>query len=236
MARLDVRSVIQILVLFAVCVASAAIGFASRSNNANVSIPTSSKPLVLRQLDEKVIERRKYSNEPFEFSDLSVKKIKVSPGQKLSARALAESGGGKVEDWLENLSFTIKNTTDKQITYINYILEFTETGVGRPMMQYVLDKGLHPTAPEIWRKYIPPLALNPGDSFTFELSAEELQQIQKFLEQGSFQLANLNKVNIHIDTVIFADGMKWSQGDLYKPAPGEQPAPGKPGKYERVIQ
>ena len=66
----------------------------------------------------------------------------------------AQQSDEKVIERQENLEFTIKNTTDKQITYINYILEFTETGVGRPMMQYVLDREARPTASEVALKYI----------------------------------------------------------------------------------
>lgn len=234
MRRKRIAFAVQLCILFIVCFLSVTVGIALRRSSG--SSGNTGRSLIAPQSDEKVIEREEYPYEPFKVSDLRVKKATILPGQKFSSRALAESGGGKIEDWLENLSFTIKNTSDKHITYINYILEFTETGVGRPMMQYVLDKGVRPTAPEDVRKYVAPLALDPGDSFTFELSAERLHMIQKFLEQGGFQLTNLNKVNIRTDTVFFADGMKWSHGDLYKLAPGEQPGPDRPAKYERVNQ
>jgi hypothetical protein len=234
MRRKRIAFAVQLCILFIVCVLSATVGIALRRSSGSVG--NTGRRTVVPQSDEKVIERQAYSKEPFKVSDLRVKKATIWPGQKFSSLALSDNGGGKVEDWLENLSFTIKNTSDKQITYIDYILEFTETGIGRPMMQYVLDKGVRPTASEDVRKFVTPLALNPGDSFTFELSAGRLQMIQKFLEQGGYLLANLNKVNIRIDTVFFADGMKWSHGDLYKLAPGEQPGPGRPANYERVNQ
>jgi hypothetical protein len=198
------------------------------------SIPKSNNKLVIQQSDEKVIERQKYRYEPFEFGELSVKKTKISPSQKLSARALAENGGGSVEDWLENLEFSFKNTSDKQITFLDLELAFPETGEGRPLMMYVLSMGIHPTASENTMKYGTPFALDPGGVLSFKLSADKLEMIKKFLVQGGFYLGNLNKATIRIDYIYFADGTKWNQGALYKPLPGENPGPGKPGKYERV--
>jgi hypothetical protein len=110
MARLKIHSVTQILVLVVVCVASAMNGFALR--NKNTSDPKPSRPPTLQQSDEKVVERQRHQNEPFEISDLSVQTTNVLLGEKFNVSKLPES-----RDWLKDLQFTIKNKSDKQITY-----------------------------------------------------------------------------------------------------------------------
>jgi len=108
MARLKIHSVTQILLLVVVCVTSAVIGFALRNNNA--SDPKPNQPSTLQQSDEKVIDRQRNQNEPFEISDLSVQSTNVLLGETLDVRKLPES-----RDWLKDLQFTIKNKSDKQI-------------------------------------------------------------------------------------------------------------------------
>jgi hypothetical protein len=96
--------------------------------------------------------------------------------------------------------------------------------------------GIHPTASGDARKYGQKLSLKPGETITFTLSAKKQASLKNFLASGGFQLASLNKLVIRIDYIIFEDGMMWEQGNWYKPVEGEEPAPGKPGKYERVNQ
>lgn len=232
MTALYMHKIAQPLLLFLVCAASVGIGFALRGPGEN-SLKSNSS-LALKQSDEKIIDRKEFNGEPFVFGDLSVKRNKIDPGQKLSIRSLIENGGGTVDDWLENLEFTIKNAYDKSIVYMNFDILFPETGVDRPMMVYQMDQGIHPTSFEEKLKLSQPFTLNPGDVFTFKLTDKKLNAIREFLNQGGFQLTNLNKATIRIDTIYFADETKWSQGNMYKLLPGEKPAPGRPARYERI--
>lgn len=214
------------LILLVVCVGAAVLGFALVNSHAVTA--KASRPRSQRS-DEKVIERKDFPSEPFRFGGLSVRKVKIAPRVKFNARLIAESGGGQVEDWLENLSFTIKNTSNKRMIYINVELDFPETTVNGPMMVYnQLGIGIHPKAFGDNLKYGTPLALDPGITTTFSFSAERLRLLKEFLALRSFQLADLNQATIRIDHVIFDDGMKWSQGDVYRPNPAAR------GGYERV--
>ncbi len=227
MANLKTNRINQTVLLLAVCAASAMLGFALRDNKtvAAKALPVST----LQQSDEKVIEKQDFPNEPFEFSDLSVRNINIVPHQKFSAKLMAENNSGEVEDWLENLKFVIKNRFDKRITYIYIELDFPETEISGPMMVYNnLSIGIHPKASGNSLKYDKPLALEPGGKITFALSAQRLKLIQDFLALRSFHLAELNKAIIRISYIFFDDGTKWSQGDYYKPAPGA------PGDYQRI--
>lgn len=215
------------LMVLVVCVGAAVLGFAL--GNSHTVIAKKPRPLSQKS-DEKIIQRKHFSNEPFVFDGLSVKKVKIAPSVKFNARLTAESGGGQVEDWVENLSFTIKNTSNKRMIYINVELDFPETTVnGRPLMVYdQLSIGIHPRAFGDALRYGKPLALEPGDITTASLSGDRLRLLNEFLASGKFQLADLTQVNIRIDHIIFDDGTKWSQGYQYKPNPAGR------GGYEQI--
>ena len=216
----------EVLLLVIVCVGVAVLGFAlgnSHTVTAKAARPPSQKS------DEKFIERKEFPNEPFRLGDLSVKRVKIIPREKFSAKSIAESGGGQVDDWLESLTFTIKNISNKRMTYINVEMDFPETAVNGPMMVYnQLGMGIHPKAFGDRLKYGTPLALDSGGTSTFYFSTGRMRLLKEFLASRNFQLGDLNFVTIRIDHVIFDDGMKWSQGDVYKPNPAAR------GGYERI--
>ena len=227
MANLKTNRINETVLLLAVCTASAMLGFALRDNK---TVSAKSLPVsILQQSDEKVIEKQYFPNEPFEFSDLSVRNFHIVPHQKFSAKSIAENNSTEVGDWLENLKFVVKNRFDKRITYIYIELDFPETEASGPMMVYnQLSIGIHPKAFGDSLKHDTPLALEPGGKITFTLSAQRLKLIKDFLAFRNFQLADLNKTVIRISYVFFDDGTKWSQGDYYKPDPSA------PGGYQRI--
>jgi hypothetical protein len=231
MYKFNASRPLQLAVLLMICLASGFAGFAFRNNGENVTTLSSTS---IQQSDEKVIERKEYGYEPFAVNNLSVRKVKIAPAQKLSARALAESTGGKEEDWLEDLEFSLTNKWDKAITYIDLELTFPETITTGPRMAYDMDIGIHPSAFGEMIKYGKPLKLAANETYTFHLSTEELTKIKRFLSRRSFELAHLNKVVIRTDYLIFEDGTKWEQGSWYKLLPGEEPSAGKPGRYEKL--
>jgi len=226
MARTRADRIYKAVLGLAICVGTAVLGVALRNGNAvtaKVSRPQSQRS------DEKVIERKDFQSEPFRFGDLSVRKVKIAPSVKFSARSIAESAGGQFEDWLENLSFTIKNTSSKRMIYINLEMDFPETAVNAPMMVYnQLGIGIHPRAVGDALKNGVPLELEPEEVTTFYLSSEQLRLIKEFLALKNLQLADLNRATIRIDHIFFSDGTKWSQGYEYRPNPCVR------GGYERV--
>lgn len=213
--------------VLAICVGAAALGFALRNSQALTA--KSFRPPSQRT-DEKVIEKKNFPSEPFRFGNLSVRNVKITPGMKFNARLIATNPGGEAEDWLEYLSFTIKNTSGKRMIYINVELDFPETAVnGEPLMVYnQLGIGIHPKAIGDDLKSGTPLALEPGDITTFSFSSYRLRLVKAFLALKNFQLADLNRVTIRIDNIIFDDRTKWSQGYEYRPNPRVR------GGYERV--
>jgi hypothetical protein len=213
MAKLKTNRLNQTGQRLAVCIGSAMLGFVL---GGNIVIPTgANQPQLAQQSNEKVIERMEFPNEPFEFGNLSVKKVQIAPGQTFNARTLAERGGGAVEDWLENLEFTIKNKSDKRIVSIDISLGFPDSGSGGMVNYPYLGLGINPRgASEERAKFAQPFSLDPGDTVTFTLSAEQLEQIKNFFlvhfaRLSNFRLNNLNKAIIGIYRVIFDDGTVW---------------------------
>jgi hypothetical protein len=233
MALPDANRTNGTLVLLAICVASAMLGFLLGGLK-----PVSAKasgPLLPRQSDEKLIEISERTDELVEFGNLRLKDVTIAPSRKFSAASLAVKGGGEVGDWLENLEFTLRNKTDKQITYIQFELQLPDTEASGPLMVYrEFGIGIHPKAVGTLRggalRNDEPLALKPGDTAIARLSADHLQRIKRFIALRNFQLADINKVVVKILGVFFDDGLMWSSGHYYR---GNSTAP---GSYERIDQ
>ncbi len=231
MAKLRVNRIYRLVVLLVVRTASAMIGFVLGINKVVTS--RANQPQSVQRSDEKVIVTAEHADDPLKFSNLlRVKNVKITMGQKFNARSVAERGGGQVEDWLENLEFGLENKSNKRITYIHLELQFPDTKVNGPLMVYrQVTIGVPPNVSEDASRYGEPLALNPGDTFTFTLSAKDLQQIKDFLALRKFQLSDINKVVVQVLYLIFDDGIKWTLGGSYY-----RPIPGVPGGYERIPQ
>jgi hypothetical protein len=205
-----------------------------------------SRAVKVQQSDDKEIEIASHDNAPYEISDLTVKNVRLYPGRfysdenvvikkgkeiyKFSARSVARDGGEQEEGWLENLQFSVKNKSDKQITYIGLSLRFPETSVNGPVMADTsLSLGIHPKDSAERANKKTPLRLAPGDSTTFTLSAQQLKSIKKFLAHRKFQLSGLNKAVIQMETIHYLDyPIIWSGGDYYRPSATS------PGTYERI--
>lgn len=208
----------KIIITILTCTISALIGFVVQSNK--TAIGKVSASTLLRHSDEKIIEKKEFPDEPFEFSNLKVKHTKIALKQKFSARALAEKAGNQSTDWIENLEFSIKNASPKRMTYISIELDFPETTTNGPMMVYnQLGIGVHPKALTTNIKSETPLALESGDVVNFTMSPQRLQILKDFLASRNFQLADLNQVVVRIEYIFFDDGMKWAQGQYYRPNP-----------------
>jgi len=207
-----------------------------------------------RRSDSKVIERAKYDAEPYEISNLSVKKVEITPQEKFvpngftkvrrdsyefNVKTVTASGGGQEGDWLEELKFEIKNKSGKEMTYIFIELRLPETEVNGPMMVHQTHLGINPKvsieaeksrAYAEMLKHEKRLALETGDSLTFTLSAQQVKAVNDFLAGRKFQLSDLNRAVLDIGYVLFADGMKWERGKYWKPNPN------LPLAYELISQ
>ena len=169
--------------------------------------------------DEKVIEREQYPGEPVEIENLAVKNVKVALHQKFSAKSLAEQGGGLEDDWLENLEFTIRNTSDKRITYLAISLGFprpgnTDTSVGT-FYHFVFGIDLRASGEPA--TLVEPFSLSAGGSYAVRVSEKDLKEIKNRLMMSKTPLADVNKIILRVPAVGYEDGVQWQLGQYSIP-------------------
>lgn len=222
---------LNLIVMLAVCVGSAFLGFALGSNTVNSA--KTSKAVSLQQSDEKAVITAEQPDDPLKFGNqLRVKGVRIAMGRKFSATSIAQRGRGQVEDWLDSLEFSLTNKSPKHITYIHLELQFPDTEVNGLLMVYrELAVGVPPKLSGDQLRYGEPLDLSPGNTFTFALSTKDLQQIKDFLALRKFELFDLSSVVVQVLTVVFDDETKWTLGGSYF-----RPNPAVRGGYERVNQ
>jgi hypothetical protein len=223
----------EAMILTAACVISGILGVVLGSSQRVTA--GASRPLLSQLSDEKLIEISERPDELVEFGNLRVKNVQIAPSRKFSAASLAAKSGRQSEDWLENLEFSVRNKSDKQITYIQFELQFPDTGATGPLMVYrEFGIGVHPKSGDILRggasRNDKPLVLDPGDTTTVTLSAEHLQRIKHFIGLRNLQLTDISKVVVKVLGVFFDDGLMWATGHYYRANPDA------PGGYKRIDQ
>ncbi|HXT87044.1 MAG TPA: hypothetical protein VN745_08480 [Verrucomicrobiae bacterium] len=141
------------------------------------------------------------------------------------------------DDWVKNLTVTIKNLSNKEIVAASLNVYFPETGTGRgdsPVYGDVISLGRRPAmyaraGGTNSEKLQPegtsaPLQILPGQQLTVSL-AQYYPEIQQSVEQ-SRPMSNLTVCSIVLEGVFFSDGMMWAQGHEFK-----KPDPTSPGRY-----
>lgn len=144
------------------------------------------------------------------------------------------------DDWIKNLTVTIKNLSNKEIVAASLNVYFPETGTGRgdsPVYGDVISLGRRPamyarTGGTNGEKLEPAgtssaLQVLPGQQLTVSL-AEYYAEIQGAVEQ-SRPIPNLTVCTIVLEGVFFSDGTMWAQGREFKKAD-----PRSPGRYVEI--
>lgn len=170
--------------------------------------------IITNDVQDKIIKHMPYPNQPIEINV----EIKGKVAQ------LNEKIDEDEDDWLDNLSITVKNISDKTITYVRINLDFPETKKTGNMMRFPLSYGQNLRAPIVSGQ---PEALLPGHDATVVLSGQVFTDLQMFIEKRH-PLKALKKVTIHINEVSFDDGTIWSGGSFFRVDPND------PRKYIRI--
>ena len=219
----------RMVTLVVVCVGSAALGFMLRGDKTVAAkipqVPSQDKPESFarpRGANEKLVVLRSTPEDPLIFGDVfHLKRVRVRSGATFNAMSVAEKTGTKVNDWLQNLEYTIKNRSDKRITYIHFEVLFPDTiATGDPLMVYrELFLGVDPKASGDLSRYGKPLLLNPGEVLTLTISPKHLEAMSGFLALRQYRLSDLTRVDVQVLDCFFEDGTKWTLGGYYKPNP-----------------
>lgn len=203
------KSVLIVCVVVATMV-TIVLAFSGRASKGTVVIGQS--------VADKKISRRMHKDEVLEFDDLKIKakKIKLDQGFQHDSED---------ENWLEGLELKLKNKSEKPVVFISIDLAFPETGNVAPMRVYDVNIGQRPGSP---RQLANSIFIIPNDVIHYSLSNVELSNIKAFLSRGNFTLKGISKLEIRVTTVIFSDGMKWYEGEWFRPNPSV------PSGYEKV--
>lgn len=155
--------------------------------------------------------------DPIRVSDFKEGNDPVTPGIPIKAG----------EDWLKNISLTIKNVSPKDITLVEVRLLFvdTENGTGqRPFTSATAFKLGQRSEHDLYslsgEKMLPdpgsPLRLPPGQRLTVSF-ASQYDEIKQDAETRQ-PMSTIQKVLVTYD-ISFADGTAWTGGGYYRPDP-----------------
>lgn len=151
---------------------------------------------------------------PLEVVSVRVKGETVEPGRPLA--------GG--DDWLEGLTISVKNVSDKPISFIDVRLLFpTSAGDGRKsigllgMLRYGCWQGGGGVAPYAVGSC---KEIMPGQTQDMELTGETYKRLVGTMARLGVRVP-VESVQFEIDTVAFDADMEWSRGLLLKRDPTE---------------
>lgn len=163
-------------------------------------------PSSLIQEEEKVFEKLRPSHpEPTEMVEIRTTKKAVKLGEKFD----------EGDDWLNGATFKLKNTSGKEIVYVELDLNFPETTSSGNEMSFPLKLGRRPGESNSTRA---PLLLKPGEDVGITLGEKKYEELTRFIETRQ-PISNLTKVRVSFGFVVFNDGTAWSAGNFYRQDP-----------------
>lgn len=143
------------------------------------------------------------------------------------------------DDWLKNMTISVRNRTDKTIICGEVRLWFPETALGPDHAQtaYLLRFGQRPESARYHKdgsKILPDtrkaIVLAPGRTFVIRV-AEYMDEIQALFENlGTMPLSQVTKLNIQRVGYYFADDTRW-ENHAYLSPDSEHP-----GQYKTLDQ
>lgn len=131
---------------------------------------------------------------------------------KLGDRSLDLNAAFDAEDeWLRNLSFRLKNHSNKTVTYVGAEMFLSDSTTAAPAMVRQFRFGRRADHPDL----APDISLKPGDSIDVSL-ASQYDSLKNFLEVAR-PVTSYNTAMIRVYLVFFEDGSKWDLGNFYVP-------------------
>lgn len=112
------------------------------------------------------------------------------------------------DDWLRDLTISLKNTSNKDILFVELELHFLRPKES-PDATITAFPIIFGTPPKLTKEQSPRLL--PGESWSVSLSDEEYAGMEKMLTKSG-NLSSIKEVEIITREVLFADKSKWSEG------------------------
>jgi hypothetical protein len=152
---------------------------------------------------------------PVEIVSIKLNGKDVQPGEKIKGD----------DDWLQGLSFTLKNISEKPIAYVAVGLRFSQP---RGFVDFVLSYGVDFSRGEP-RRQSSPLPIQPGETVDLVLSKERYPNFLQILEMGGAS-RSFDTAPYLIERVCFENepDVIWESGYLKRRDPSVL------GKFNRV--
>lgn len=121
-------------------------------------------------------------------------------------------------EWIRNLSFKLKNHSNKNVTYVGVNLFIpAETNNTIPGMVQQFRFGQHPNSPNSTNT---PIMVKPHDAIDVSIPTGRYRSIKQFIETQP--QVRVDRVMVKVYIVFFDDGTKWDNGDFYTPDPTQR--------------
>ena len=167
--------------------------------------------IVLGQTQSRVVHLRSYDDQPVELE------LKIA-----DEVIIADKSFVAIDDWLKDLSWRLKNASDKSIVCIEVELDFHGLGSSKAKRIYTFRYSQKPDAQDAIGE---PKLLNPGETTNFKLSDTEYNEIKQFVEQkepSEGVSTVMSVVEMKIATVFFYDKSIWKDGTVLRLSPSNQ--------------
>lgn len=161
-------------------------------------------PLVVPgQTGMRVVHLLSYGNEPAKL-EFKIAEQTVVPQKPFIAD----------DDWLKDLSWGMKNSSDKPIVWVEVNLDFHGLGNSEAERVYKYRYGQRPDAQDANGE---PRLIKPGETANFKLSDAEYNELKQFVEQKQPSegiSVVMSVVEMRIAAVFFEDKSMWKDGKL----------------------
>jgi hypothetical protein len=176
-------------------------------------------PGIRAQKQTRVIKQKSWRDEPVKVTLLKVRGKSIKLDQDFE----------EDDDWLNGLTISVTNTSDKPITYLGFRIDFPHPGgISRdnPIPAYDFSYGHKPSSANTASPDdIKPIM--PGETKDFTISDNDYAIVRQLLGQSGYP-AIIKHIDIVLDDIGFADGTLWRAGTMHKRDPNN------PGKWIRI--
>jgi len=165
-----------------------------------------------RQEKDRLVDKESWKTEPVKIDKVKVKNRAVELGETFTEE----------DDWLRGLTVSLKNTSGKEIVYVEMELMFPRPGGGTeqtPVYLYRLFYGQQPStenppAPDERKR------LKPGESVDVSLPEGEEEHIKAVLAHLGYP-AETKHARFGVGVVVFGDGTMWRAGRTLNRSPND---------------
>lgn len=162
------------------------------------------------QSPERMVDKMSWRNEPIKVLKLKNKNRSIALGKKFA----------EGDDWLNGLTVTVRNVSDKAIAHIDLRLDFPRPGGGSSPETAIymvhMIYGREPvdvSAEEVLK------VVSPGETVDITLLEVNMPFIKEDLEKLGYEHP-IKHAQIMVDSVTFVDGSEWAgDGILLYPNP-----------------